>query len=250
MARMLSEEPGKQLKQPVPVENVGGAGGVIGSDRGLKAPADGNTLIQTGVGQNAVAHRINSKVPYHSNNRLHPPHAGPLRAHRAGGAPLRALRHLPGVPGLWPRGSRQAELPYTPAASGHMAMELLKLLERSGHITAGKLRVLAMPDVQQLLLAQGAVAPGGPPADFARPIAGDRKRYALFIDVMVGDREGVVVIPAAIAAEVAQEAAEMTVFEDFVGEQVLAGRSILGLYPPTDQQAQDDFAAWRKAKKG
>lgn len=68
-------------------------------------------------------------------------------------------------------------------------------------------------------------------------------------DVMVGDREGVVVIPAAIADEVAQEAAEMTVFEDFVGEQVLAGRSILGLYPPTDQQAKDDFAAWRKAKK-
>jgi regulator of RNase E activity RraA len=66
-------------------------------------------------------------------------------------------------------------------------------------------------------------------------------------DVMVGDREGVVVLPAGIADEVAQEAAEMTVFEDFVGEQVLAGRSILGLYPPTDQQAKDDFAAWRQA---
>ena len=67
-------------------------------------------------------------------------------------------------------------------------------------------------------------------------------------DVMVGDREGVVVIPAGIADEIAQEAAEMTVFEDFVGEQVLAGRSILGLYPPTEQQSKDDFAAWRKAK--
>lgn len=68
-------------------------------------------------------------------------------------------------------------------------------------------------------------------------------------DVMVGDREGVVVIPAAIADEVAKEAAEMTVFEDFVGEQVLAGRSILGLYPPTDPQAKEDFEVWRKAKK-
>lgn len=67
-------------------------------------------------------------------------------------------------------------------------------------------------------------------------------------DVMVGDREGVVVIPAGIADEVAQEAAEMTVFEDFVSEQVLAGRSILGLYPATDPRARDDFAAWRKAK--
>jgi regulator of RNase E activity RraA len=47
---------------------------------------------------------------------------------------------------------------------------------------------------------------------------------------------------------VASEAVEMTAFEDFVTEEVLKGRSIIGLYPPTDQQAKDDFAAWRKAK--
>lgn len=67
-------------------------------------------------------------------------------------------------------------------------------------------------------------------------------------DVMVGDREGVVVIPAGIADEVAQEAADMTVFEDFVSEQVLAGRSILGLYPATDPRAKEEFAVWRKVK--
>lgn len=48
-------------------------------------------------------------------------------------------------------------------------------------------------------------------------------------DVIVGDREGVVVIPAHLAAEVADEAVEMTAFEDFVTEQVVAGRSIIGL---------------------
>ena len=68
-------------------------------------------------------------------------------------------------------------------------------------------------------------------------------------DVVVGDGEGVVVIPAAIADEVATEAVEMTAFEDFVTERVLAGQSILGLYPPTDGQSQLDFAAWRKAKR-
>jgi tripartite-type tricarboxylate transporter receptor subunit TctC len=62
MARMLSEELSKQLKQPVVIENVGGAGGVVGTDRGLKTPADGYTLIQTGVGQNAVAHGINPQA--------------------------------------------------------------------------------------------------------------------------------------------------------------------------------------------
>ena len=67
-------------------------------------------------------------------------------------------------------------------------------------------------------------------------------------DVIVGDREGVIVIPAHLADEIADEAVEMTAFEDFVTEEVQKGRSIIGLYPPTDPQSKDDFAAWRKAK--
>ncbi len=67
-------------------------------------------------------------------------------------------------------------------------------------------------------------------------------------DVIVGDGEGVVVIPAHLADEIAAEAAEMTAFEDFVTEQVQEGRSILGLYPATDESAKSDFAAWRKAR--
>ncbi|MFL5159268.1 MAG: ribonuclease activity regulator RraA [Microvirga sp.] len=67
-------------------------------------------------------------------------------------------------------------------------------------------------------------------------------------DVVVGDGEGVVVIPAHLADEIASEAVEMTAFEDFVQEEVLKGRSILGLYPPTDEQSNIDFAAWRKVK--
>jgi regulator of RNase E activity RraA len=64
-------------------------------------------------------------------------------------------------------------------------------------------------------------------------------------DVLVGDGEGVVVIPVGIVDEIADEAVEMTVFEDFVTAMVLQGRSILGLYPPTDPQTKVDFAAWR-----
>ncbi len=67
-------------------------------------------------------------------------------------------------------------------------------------------------------------------------------------DVVVGDGEGVVIIPANIADEIAEEAVEMTAFEDFVTEKVMEGRSILGLYPPTEEQSKIDFAAWRKAK--
>ncbi len=67
-------------------------------------------------------------------------------------------------------------------------------------------------------------------------------------DVVVGDGEGVIVIPAGIVDEIAAEVVEMTAFEDFVAEKVLEGRSILGLYPATDPQTGVDFAAWRKAK--
>jgi regulator of RNase E activity RraA len=65
--------------------------------------------------------------------------------------------------------------------------------------------------------------------------------------VIVGDGEGVVVIPAHLADEIADETTEMTAFEDFVTEEVLRGRSILGLYPATDEKTHTDFAAWRKA---
>ena len=64
-------------------------------------------------------------------------------------------------------------------------------------------------------------------------------------DVVVGDGEGVVVIPFGIADEIAAEAVEMTAFEDFVMQQVQQGRSILGLYPP-DEASRADFAAWRQ----
>jgi regulator of RNase E activity RraA len=68
-------------------------------------------------------------------------------------------------------------------------------------------------------------------------------------DVMVGDREGVIVLPAHMADELAAEAHEMTAFEDFVTEEVRKGRSILGLYPATDPKTKDDFEAWRRANQ-
>ncbi len=65
-------------------------------------------------------------------------------------------------------------------------------------------------------------------------------------DIVVGDDEGVVVIPAHLANEIAEEAHEMTAFEDFVMERVQAGQSIVGLYPATDEKTLAAFADWRK----
>lgn len=66
-------------------------------------------------------------------------------------------------------------------------------------------------------------------------------------DVVVGDDDCVIIVPADIADEVADEAVEMTAYEDFVIEQVKGGAGIIGLYPGTKQESLDKFADWRKA---
>jgi regulator of RNase E activity RraA len=66
-------------------------------------------------------------------------------------------------------------------------------------------------------------------------------------DIIVGDNEGIVVVPAHLAEEIADEALEMTAYEDFVLEQVQFGKSIIGLYPPTDTDNLKVFDEWREA---
>jgi regulator of RNase E activity RraA len=65
-------------------------------------------------------------------------------------------------------------------------------------------------------------------------------------DIMVGDDDSVIVIPAHLADEVAEEAIEMTAYEDFVIEEVRAGAAIIGLYPGTRKENLEKFAEWRK----
>ena len=66
-------------------------------------------------------------------------------------------------------------------------------------------------------------------------------------DIVVGDDDSVIIIPAAIADEVAAEATEMTAYEDFAIEKVREGETIVGLYPATKEENLDRFKAWRAA---
>ena len=68
-------------------------------------------------------------------------------------------------------------------------------------------------------------------------------------DILVGDDDSVIVIPAGIADAVAEEAVEMTAYEDFVIEKVKAGESIIGLYPRTRDEHLRAFEAWRKKNR-
>ena len=65
-------------------------------------------------------------------------------------------------------------------------------------------------------------------------------------DIMVGDSEGVVAIPAALADEVAAEAHDMMRYDAFAAAQIDAGRSLYGLYPPNDA-ARAEFEKWERA---
>lgn len=138
------------------------------------------------------------------------------------------------------------------ASAGDILIARLMLRGVAGIVTDGGFR--DSPTIAQLAIPAYHNRPSAPSQitrhqaiDLQLPIACGE--VAVFPgDIMVGDAEGVVALPAAMADDIAAEAVEMTVYEDFVTEQVHAGRSILGLYPLTDDQLRADFANWRKAK--
>jgi regulator of RNase E activity RraA len=63
-------------------------------------------------------------------------------------------------------------------------------------------------------------------------------------DVIVGDAEGVVVVPAKLAEAVAHDALEQELVEEFALERVRQGESIQGLYPLSDER-RPELEAWR-----
>jgi regulator of RNase E activity RraA len=64
-------------------------------------------------------------------------------------------------------------------------------------------------------------------------------------DVIVGDCDGVVVIPIEIVDAVAEEALAATLYDEFAEEEVARGRSLPGLFPNVEPKAQRDFEAWK-----
>ena len=72
IGRLAAEEMGKQLKQPMVIDNRGGAGGAIGSDQVARAAADGYTLLVSGIGSNAIIHGFQSPKPsYQESDFVH-----------------------------------------------------------------------------------------------------------------------------------------------------------------------------------
>jgi regulator of RNase E activity RraA len=62
-------------------------------------------------------------------------------------------------------------------------------------------------------------------------------------DILVGDADGLVVLPPSIAAEVLTDAREQERQEEFITTRVAQGESIDGLYPLSDAR-RADYQAW------
>lgn len=84
------------------------------------------------------------------------------------------------------------------------------------------------------------------PADFGLPIGCGG--VAVFPgDMLVGDDDGVVVIPRQLADEIAEEGIENELKEEFVMERVRAGASIVGTYP-LDAAGLGEYERWRRSR--
>ena len=67
-------------------------------------------------------------------------------------------------------------------------------------------------------------------------------------DLIVGDKEGVVVVPNEIIKEISDEVKSMTIYEDYVIDKVQKGATIKGLYPLTDENEKKIFENWLRTK--
>lgn len=64
-------------------------------------------------------------------------------------------------------------------------------------------------------------------------------------DVIVGDVDGVVVIPRHLADEVAADSAEQELMEDFIIQKIADGAPLRGTYPP-NAETKKAYLAWKR----
>jgi regulator of RNase E activity RraA len=181
--------------------------------------------------------------------------------------PARDDKDAPGTPGRAPI-QRQAMEECPPghvlvvdargdaraASAGDLFVGRLKARGCAGIVTDGGLR--DTDGVHKVGLPAYCRQPSSPPSPVAHhpvdlnlPIAcGGVAVYPG--DIIVGDRDAVIVIPPGIVDEVAQEALATTLYDEFAEEEVARGRTLVGLFPNPGEEAKRDFEAWKKKRAG
>ena len=128
VARTIAPLLGEKLGQPVVIENVGGAGGMLGTQRTVRAPADGYTVL-VGSGSEILINKvINPALAYDGIRDLTPVNflaTGPMVLVGKPGLPPANVRDL-----IQYARARPGALSYASAGNGtpmHVAGELLKM---------------------------------------------------------------------------------------------------------------------------
>lgn len=135
------------------------------------------------------------------------------------------------------------------ASAGGILVRRLEVRGVAGLVTDGGLR--DSPEVAARAFPVYCQAPSAPislthqhAVEFGVPIAcGGVAVYPG--DVIVGDAEGVVVIPRQLAGEIAEPSVEQERLERFVQEEIAAGRPLPGTYPP-NPATLERYEAWKK----
>ena len=126
-ARLIGQKLGERLKQAVVVDNVPGAGGVLGVSKAVKSPADGYTLLMGFDGPISIAQLVNSAVRYDAERDLIPVGLvtiAPVVAVARPGLPAHNLSELIAL-----ARSKPGSLTYATSGVGtmlHLSMEMLQ----------------------------------------------------------------------------------------------------------------------------
>lgn len=138
------------------------------------------------------------------------------------------------------------------ASGGEILMTRLKVRGAAGMVTDGGLRDSGpIGEMDFPTFCAGPSAPLNLAAHHAVEIDGPIGCGGVAVypgDIIVGDADGVVVLPAALADEVAAEAAAQEEMEAFLLARIAAGASLRGTYPP-DDATRTAFEVWKTAGK-
>jgi regulator of RNase E activity RraA len=171
--------------------------------------------------------------------------SGPAVLGRPDYPPRRAIEEAPAGSVLVIDGRGRADI----AVVGDILVERLKVRGVAGMVSDGGVRDCAEALKSDLpLYAAGPAAPasigGHAAADIETPVACGG--VAVFPgDVIAADGDGVVVVPRALAGEVARDGLEQERYERFAKLKIKEGRKVPGVYPP-NEQTKAEYQDWLK----
>ena len=137
-------------------------------------------------------------------------------------------------------------------ALGDILITRLMVRGVAAFVTDGPMRdAAAVAAIEFPTFCTGSAAPASLAAHFAAAVQDPIACGGVAVfpgDVLVGDPDGVCVIPRGIADDVARDAGEQELMEEFILKRVQDGAPVPGTYPP-NEATRAAFEAWRRDRK-